>query len=421
MADATKLDTWVFEKVKQLFSDASKNETLDIALRQDRNVFFLHLLGLDTAGHAYRPYSNEYLNNIKVVDKGVKEITKLIDEFYGDHKTAYVFTADHGMTDWGSHGDGHPDNTRTPLIAWGSGIAKPVVKKTGKATGHEDGFSSDWGLDHVQRHDVSQADIAALMAYLAGLEFPVNSVGELPLSFLAGDPKEKAEAALVNARGILEMYRVKEEKKRATELRYRPFPPLGDEQHSVDYRVNEIKTAIDQEHYERGIVKSQELLHLGLDGLRYLQTYDWLFLRALVTTGYLGWIAFALTTVIDLHVLQGKTLTQRTFVTSTVFGAFAACFFSFLWIRNAPIAYYAYATFPLVFWEEVVARREAVMKGSQVLLENVGSKKEIVLLALKSLAFIGLLEALVSSPHGSYRLNFRHADLKLRYYHIFIV
>ena len=395
MTDATKLDTWVFEKVKQLFSDASKNETLDTALRQDKNVFFLHLLGLDTAGHAYRPYSNEYLNNIKVVDKGVKEITRLIDEFYGDRKTAYVFTADHGMTDWGSHGDGHPDNTRTPLIAWGSGVAKPVFNKTGIAVGHEDGFSSDWGLDHVQRHDVSQADIAALMAYLAGLEFPVNSVGELPLSFLAGDLKEKAEAALVNARGILEMYRVKEEKKRATELRYRPFPPLGDEQHSVDYRVNEIKAAINQGHYQRGIVQSQELLHLGLGGLRYLQTYDWLFLRALVTIGYLGWIAFALTTVIDLHVLQGKTRTARTFFTYAVFGALVALFLSFLWIRNAPIAYYAYAIFPLAFWEEVFARREAVVKGSQVLLKNVGSRKEAVLLALKSLAFIGLLEALV--------------------------
>lgn len=403
MADATQLDTWVFDKVKELFSAASKNDTLDNALRQDKNVFFLHLLGLDTNGHAYRPYSKEYLHNIKHVDKGVKEMTRLIDEFYGDGKTAYVFTADHGMTDWGSHADGHPDNTRTPLIAWGSGVAKPIIDHTGKAPGHEDGFSSDWGLDHVQRHDVSQADVATLMAYLAGLEFPVNSVGELPLSFLAGDAKEKAEAALVNTRGILEMYRVKEERKRATEWRFRPFPPLGDKQYSVEYRMNEIEAMIGQEQYDQAINMSQELLRLGLDGLRYLQTYDWLFLRVLVTIGYVGWIAFALTTVIDLHVLQGNTQTSRTFLTSAVFGALVTCFFSFLLIRKAPITFYAYGVFPLMFWEAVAARREAVAKGSLVLLKEIKSRREIVMLVLKGLAFIGLLEALVSFAHTRLR------------------
>ncbi len=390
-----------------MFSAASKNETLDNALRQDKNVFFLHLLGLDTTGHAYRPYSNEYLHNIKVVDQGVKEMTRLIDEFYGDSKTAYVFTADHGMTDWGSHGDGHPDNTRTPLIAWGSGVAKPVVNETGKACGHEDGFSSDWGLDHVQRHDVAQADVATLMAYLAGLEFPVNSVGELPLPYLAGDLKEKAEAALVNAKGILEMYRVKEEQKRGTELRYKPFRPLGDDQHSVDHRLNEIKTAINERNYDGAILMSQDLLHLGLEGLRYLQTYDWLFLRVLVTTGYLGWIAFAFTTVIDLHVLHGKTQTSRTFLTSATFGALVTCFFSFLWIRKAPITFYAYGLFPLAFWEEVVARREAVVKGSRVLLREIKSRRDVILLAMKVLGFFGLLEALVSyfNSHSLYLEN----------------
>src|SRR5438045_4609873 len=107
------------------------------------------------------------------------------------------------MSDFGSHGDGHPDNTRTPLIAWGSGIAKPNISHDSIAPGHDE-LSSDWGLDQVQRHDVAQADVAALMAYLVGLSFPVNSVGELPLSYLSADLPEKAEAALANARGILE-------------------------------------------------------------------------------------------------------------------------------------------------------------------------------------------------------------------------
>ena len=392
------MDTWVFDKVKALFASAAKNATLDYALRQDKNVFFLHLLGLDTTGHAYRPYSREYLHNIKVVDEGVREMTKLIDDFYGDGKTAFVFTADHGMSDWGSHGDGHPDNTRTPLVAWGAGVARPVISVSGTASGHEDGFSADWGLNRVQRNDVEQADVAALMAYLAGLDFPVNSVGELPLAYVSGDPKEKAEAALANAKGVLEMYRVKEEQKKANELRYKGYAALGDEQSSVEHRVVEIRKAIDQGQFQQAITMSQDLLHLGLDGLRYLQTYDWLFLRALITSGYSGWIAFAITTVIDMHILHGQTHASRTFATSASFGAVFAALFSLLWVRKAPITYYAYAVFPPLFWEEVVARREALQLGGRALLKNVSSSKGQMLLGVKALAFVAFLEVLVSLP-----------------------
>ena len=396
MVDATQLDTWVFGKVKELFNAASKNATLDAVLRQDMNVFFLHLLGLDTTGHAYRPYSREYLHNIKIVDQGVKEITKLVEDFYADGKTAFVFTADHGMSDWGSHGDGHPDNTRTPLVAWGSGVAKPHVVTEGTAPGHEDGFSGDWGLDKIQRHDVAQADIAALMAYLAGLEFPVNSVGELPLSYVAAHPKDKAEAALANARGVLEMYHVKEDQKKADVVRYRPFSQLGDERHSIEQRVHEIRGIIDISQYDTAIKMSQELLHLGLDGLRYLQTYDWLFLRALVTFGYIGWIAFATANIIDMHVLQGQSGPSRTAFTSGASSAIVVALFSFLFLRKAPISYYAYSAFPLYFWEEVLARRESLALGTRQLFKDVRFKQDFIILGFKALGFVAVLEALVS-------------------------
>lgn len=44
----------------------------------------------------------EYLENIVLVDAGVAEIVTVMDDFFGhDGKTAYVFTSDHGMTNWG--------------------------------------------------------------------------------------------------------------------------------------------------------------------------------------------------------------------------------------------------------------------------------------------------------------------------------
>ena len=393
--DATELDYWVFDHVKEFFAQAETDKQLDGQLRQDRNVFFLHLLGLDTTGHSYRPYSREYLHNIKVVDQGVQEITELIQNFYDDDETAFVFTADHGMSDWGSHGDGHPDNTRTPLIAWGSGVAKPRKVSKGVAAGHEDGFSSDWHLDNVQRNDVAQADVATLMAYLAGLEFPVNSVGELPLPFVAADDQQKAEAMLVNSRGILEMYRIKEQEKMATELRYRPYPGFADEEHSIQHRLDDIRAIIDGGHYQQAIEDSDNLMKLGLQGLRYLQTYDWLFLRTMVTLGYLGWIAFSFTMAIDQHVLDGKVEADRSVGGVLAFSSSLIAVYALLYVQASPWTYYAYAIFPVVFWEEVFTRRQALVQGGRALLRNLSSN-DILSFVGSIAAFFGIMEIMVS-------------------------
>jgi phosphatidylinositol glycan class N len=301
------------------------------------------------------------------------------------------------MSDWGSHGDGHPDNTRTPLIAWGSGIAKPVTTPGSIAPGHDE-LSSDWGLDHIQRHDVAQADVAALMAYLAGLEFPVNSVGELPLSYLSGDIAAKSEAFLANARGILDMYRIKEELKKTTELRYRPFKAFGDDEHSVEHRFAAIRALIDEGRHEEAIQETAALVKIGLEGLRYLQTYDWLFLRALITIGYLGWIAFALTTVIDLHVLHGKSETSRTFVGTVFFSSILVLLYASFIVSKSPFTYYAYAIFPVAFWEEVYARRNALADGRKALFGDIKSAGGLVMLTLKAAIFVGLTECLVGTP-----------------------
>lgn len=392
--DATHLDYWVFDHVKELFAEAATNATLNAALRQDKIVFFLHLLGIDTTGHGYRPYSKEYLHNIKVVDQGVKEVTDLIQKFYSDDRTAFVFTADHGMSDWGSHGDGHPDNTRTPLISWGSGVATPELYTDTIAPGH-DQYSSDWGLDHVRRHDVSQADVAALMAYLIGTEFPANCVGQLPLTFLSADTREKAEASLVNAQVILEMYRVKEEKKKTTELQYRPYEPLSEHALTPEQHIAHIRTLVDSGRYEEAIEESNALIVIGLQGLRYLQTYDWLFLRALITVGYLGWMAYAVTTVLNLYVAQESIPPQRTILGTMFFSSVLIALYASFVVSKSPPQYYAYAFFPAMFWEEVYARRGTLAQGRKALFGHIQSGGAVATLVINIFLYVGVIQSLV--------------------------
>ncbi|KAG2458405.1 PIGN transferase, partial [Polypterus senegalus] len=62
------------------------------------------LCRLDENGSPRASYLREYIENVKIVDAAIREFVSLIENFYeNDEKTAYVFTSDHGMTDWGKY------------------------------------------------------------------------------------------------------------------------------------------------------------------------------------------------------------------------------------------------------------------------------------------------------------------------------
>uniref|UniRef100_A0A8C6MG69 GPI ethanolamine phosphate transferase 1 n=1 Tax=Nothobranchius furzeri TaxID=105023 RepID=A0A8C6MG69_NOTFU len=131
----------------------------------------------------------EYLDNIVLVDRGVAELVDVIEDFFGrDGRTTYVFTSDHGMTNWGSHGAGHPSETLTPLVVWGSGVSK-AQRVTEPQLFEGDDFLQDWKLEHIRRVDVNQ--------------------GVLPLLYLNSSDKFKAESMYTNAIQVLEQFKVK--------------------------------------------------------------------------------------------------------------------------------------------------------------------------------------------------------------------
>lgn len=90
---------------------------------------------------------SEYKENFVIVDRIVEAISHKIESYYGnDNKTAFVFTSDHGMTDWGkiivvqifknihillikgSHGSSDDVERITPFLAWGAGIKRNIFK-----------------------------------------------------------------------------------------------------------------------------------------------------------------------------------------------------------------------------------------------------------------------------------------------------
>ncbi|KAG9304272.1 hypothetical protein G9A89_019834 [Geosiphon pyriformis] len=365
--DATQLDTWVFEKFRQLFENSTSNDSLREQLQDEEIIFFLHLLGLDTNGHAYGPHSKEYMRNIKVVDEGVKQVVEFMEKFYGDDgKTAYVLTSDHGMSNRGNHGDGHPDNTRTPLIAWGAGINKP---NTTYLSGHDE-ISAEWNLNHLQRNDVLQADIAPLMASLIGIHYPVNSVGELPLKYLNNTPQFKAQSALVNAMQVSEQYLVKHDQKRQTELMFKPFFPLSNATHNPRTLILQIKMLIETEKYDDAEKLCLLLLDLSLKGLRYLQTYDWLFLQLIITAGFSGWIIYSFIFILKEYFLEddhrSAKLRYRPNYLRILITYFAfLSLYLILFVQESPKTYYVYVFFPVAFWSEIIRQRHTLFQSWQ--------------------------------------------------------
>ena len=180
--DAEALDSWVFDHFETFLKN--RDSSLNDRLHQPGVVFFLHLLGLDTNGHAYRPYSREYLHNIKHVDSGIQKIVEDLENLFQDGKTAYIMTSDHGMSNLGAHGDGQQVNTECPFVAWGAGIRSPELvapKQFVKEWSFEEQHRmQEWDLQSLSRRDIRQADIAPLMSVLIGKPIPVNSVGILP-------------------------------------------------------------------------------------------------------------------------------------------------------------------------------------------------------------------------------------------------
>lgn len=250
-------------------------------LNQDKVIFMLHFLGPDTAGHNFKPHSKEYADNILVVDHIVKTVADSINEYYNhDHQTAFIYASDHGMTDWGSHGDGSQHETETPFVAWGAGVTCPSFSPS---------LNSDSFMPHSQgRLDIAQVDIVSLVATLLGVSIPVHSVGELPLQYLALDKAQQALVIRSNAIQIHNAFRTLQSQRRESIARFlfKPFYKLTE--HEEGTVLKEIELGLKIKDFESVISQYKRLMKLSLEGLVYYHTYHQTFLLICVTLAYLG-------------------------------------------------------------------------------------------------------------------------------------
>uniref|UniRef100_A0A8C9RRL9 GPI ethanolamine phosphate transferase 1 n=1 Tax=Scleropages formosus TaxID=113540 RepID=A0A8C9RRL9_SCLFO len=342
--DASKLDTWVFDEVKAFFSSAKGNESMLAKLRQEQNVFFLHLLGIDTNGHAHRPMSSEYLKNVEIVDTGVEEVVSIVEDFFdNDGKTAYIFTSDHGMTNWGTHGAGHPSETLTPLVAWGAGVQGPQRV----ATQHfDDRYLPEWRLENVKRLDVSQADIAPLMSSLIGVPIPLNSVGILPLEYLNNSKVFKAESMYANSLQIMEQFKVKMAQKKDTTLSvlFTPYQLLT-ESKQLDF-IQKARSLIQQGEYDEAISVCHAMIALATEGLTYYHTYDRFFLGCSVVLGFVGWTSYVVLIILKTHTTSKAP--------GRIFFSVALGITLFLLVQASPWTYYIYCLLPVPIWYSVL-------------------------------------------------------------------
>ena len=388
-ADASVLDAWVFERVKGFFNGSRADRKLKEMLDRDKIVFFLHLIGTDTNGHAYKPLSREYLTNIPKVDKGVKEIEQLIENYYKDNRTAYIFSSDHGMTDWGAHGAGDPEETLIPLVAWGAGIRGPQPMAAAAAAAPRDinpELPDEWGLNDLTRLDISQADTTPLMSSLVGIPVPVNSVGVLPIRYLNASPSYVADAALANVLQILDAFDVKEKRAKAKTLSllYRPYAALMKSERIK--RLGHIEDAIKGKQYKYAVELTETFINQLLIGMRYYETYDRLFVGVAVVIGYAGWM---LCIVVELLGGLPRRRARSHRLLDRAAAAVALGLTVLLYVISSPITYYFYCLLPVLFWNHVVKCRSVFQSNFEQL-----RRREFGLTVIASIA---VTEALVFS------------------------
>ncbi|CAG9538509.1 unnamed protein product [Cercopithifilaria johnstoni] len=318
--DAAQLDRWVFREMEELLNNT------DVAIMKrlvsDRLIFFLHLLGLDTNGHGHKPQSDKYIDNIAIVDAGIAKVVQLLNDFYADNRTTFLFTSDHGMTDWGSHGAGTEAELITPLVIWGRGIRGSTV-----------------------RNKISQIDLSPLMSALLGCPIPMNSFGTVPLHVLDATPRYKFAVAYANFKQMLEQFILKKNEKKTHSLpfMFRDFDQFHPK--ILPTIESEIKRLVTQNRFDAAVAVCMQWIPILRTGLIYFHRHDHALLGIAVVSTFITWIlcVYFITLKHSSIISKGNNVLILSPKQFTVVGFM----FSLLLLCGLPFTHALYLTLPV--------------------------------------------------------------------------
>ena len=340
------LDKWVFDRVKKFLSN---EETVKRLKRQTQLVFFLHLLGMDTSGHTHKPHSTRYTENLKIMDEGIKEIVKLLEDQFSDDATAFIFTSDHGMTNRGSHGAGHQHETETPFLAWGAGVNHWLPAS-------ED-FVSRYhvhvGGRKIPRYDIQQADAAPLMATLLGVPVPTNSFGKLPYMYPNVSKVYLANAFANNAYQLHAMYTKLHHQSQQRTFHFSFNLRESKIEDEIVFLDEQIRLSFTINDYDDIIVQSNKMIAAIYEGIDFYQMYYKNELLVALTLAMLGWIALLYQFIVT-STLTFK-MSFKVFLTGTVMSGTIA---GYNLLQMAPLVVIGYFLLPIFIWMIVLTNNK---------------------------------------------------------------
>ncbi|EDV36335.1 uncharacterized protein Dana_GF12912 [Drosophila ananassae] len=377
-----QLDDWVLKKVKLLLE--RKGETLR---RAKPVIFFLHLLGLDTAGHVHKPGTPKFLQNVEKTERGIYDIYHEFEKAFPDKRTTYLLTSDHGMTDSGSHGAGTPHETDTPFMLWGAGVSR-VAPHPGRS------FKASEGDKLMPLHEVEQAQLTPLMTSLLGVPPPMNNFGVLPFGFMNVSREYEATAAHVNALQLLEQYtKLQQEHMKGLFSKILPeFSILSTE--AIEQYKTKILILHKRREYMDSLATTQLVMWEALQGIDYYHGYYRRVLLLSTTLTFCGWIFYLYRMLSNNRAtFMEATLDKSSRLVRLSLGGTFVVLVLFLIAQRAPAPISFYLLLPLPVW--LIALQPGSPKGSSAASQNAYSSLTGQTTKWQILLIIGCAELMV--------------------------